>query len=128
MAHSGGALGARGTARIVAGEREVEILFTNRALAEAEAAVGRSIVGILEGFQQNTCGVTETVKLLRVGMEAARRDSRTGGHVVTDNDAFEVLDRVGYTRVLTIIMEAIAVVLGYDAEGEATTEAESPNA
>ena len=79
-------LGARGTARIVAGERESEVLFTNRAVAEAEAAVGRSIVAILEGYQTGACGMTETVKLLRVGMEAARRDSRAGGRVVTEGD------------------------------------------
>lgn len=117
-------LGARGTARIVAGEREVEVLFTNRAVAEAEAAVGRSIVAILEGYQTGACGMTETVKLLRVGMEAARRDSRAGGRVVTEGDAFEVLDAAGYTRTLATLMEAIAFVLGYDADAE---EGADPN-
>jgi phage terminase large subunit-like protein len=119
-------LGARGTARIVAGEREVEILFTNRALAEAEAAVGRSIVAILEGFQDGTCGITEAAKLLRVGMEAARRDSRAGGRVMTENDAYEVLDALGYARTLATVMEAVAYVLGYDAEGQG--EESDPNA
>lgn len=121
MAHS---VGARGTAQIVAGEQEVELLYTNRALADAEAAVGRGIVTILEGFQDGTCGVTEAAKILRVGMEAARRDSRAGGRVVTENDAFTVLDAVGYSRTLVIIMEAIAYVLGYDAEAE---EGDGPN-
>lgn len=120
-------VGARGTARIVTDEREVEILFTNRALAEAEAAVGFSIVRILEGFRDGGCGLTEAAKILRVGMEAARRDSRAGGRVVGEEDAFAVLDAVGYTRTLATLMEAIGYVLGYDAEAEAA-EGADPNA
>lgn len=120
--------GARGTARIAAGEREVEILFTNRALAEAEAAIGRSITQILEGFMPDdgSCGITEAAKLLRVGMEAARRDSRAGGRVFTENDAFEVLDAVGYPPMLTILMEAVSNVLGYDGQSAPEEDASDP--
>ena len=118
--------GARGEGIIQAGDREVRVLFTNRALAEAEAATKRPIIGLLEGFEDNTVGITETAALLRVGMEAARRDARVGGRPISPGDAFAVMDQAGFSTVLTVVIEAVAEVLSYGSE-ETGEEAADPN-
>jgi len=117
--------GARGEAIIRSDDGgEVEVLFTNRALATAEKFLGRSIIGIAQGFSDGESGITEVVKLLQVGMEAARRDARIGSRAVTLNDAFAVLDEAGFATVAAAVMEAVAAVLSYG-PGE---ETDDPNA
>jgi len=112
--------GARGEAILSLPDgTEARILFTNRAVAEAEAALGRSVIVLLEDFQEGRAGIIETATLLRVGMEAERRDSRSGGRVVSDNDAYNVLDQVGFGRALAAVMEAVSAVLTFDAEEDA---------
>ena len=120
-----GATGARGEATIVAGDEQVRVLFTNRAIAEAEKAIGRSILGILQGFVENTTGIGDLAQLLLQGMQAARRDAR-GGSVVRIQDAWDVLDAAGFGTVAAAVMEAVAAVLAYDPNAEA--EDEDPNA
>lgn len=107
--------GARGE-RVIAGEAgEVRVLFTNRAIAEVEQVTGKSIIDIAQGFQEARSGVREVGTLLRAGMEAARRDARSGGRAVTLDDAFEVMDDVGFGVAATAVMEAVAEVLGHGA-------------
>lgn len=111
--------GARGETTIYLPDgSEVTVLYTNRALAEAEQHLGRSIIGVAEGFANGTSGITEIAQTLRVGMEAARRDARSGGRTVTLQDAFDVLDQVGFPQVAAAVMTAVAEVLGYDGETE----------
>jgi hypothetical protein len=104
---------------------EVTVLFTNRALAEAEAAIGRGIIGVAQGFRDGRSGVGDVAQLLRAGMEAARRDQRRGGRVVTLLDAYRVLDEAGFTAVAEVVMTAVAEVLGYS--GEKAEEEADPN-
>jgi len=108
--------GARGEATIQTDDGEVEVLFTNRALATAEKFLGRSIIGIAQGFVDGGSGITEVVRLLQVGMEAARRDARSGSRAVTLNDAFAVLKQAGFAAVAAAMMEAVAAVLSYGQE------------
>ena len=115
--------GARGEATIQAGEREVQILLTNRALAEVEGTLKQSIIAVAQGFADGTAGVTECVHLLRAGMQAARRDAREGNGRVTLSDAFEVLDEAGFSAVITAVMEAVSAVLSFGTEA-----ASDPNA
>lgn len=110
--------GARGEGIIQANGTEVHVLFTNRAIAIAEKELGRGIIGVLEGYTTGTSGIGETATLLRVGMEAARRDARVPGRPVTAEQAYEVLDAVGFGTVAAPIMEAVAAVLGYTPEDE----------
>jgi len=105
--------GARGEATIQAGEREVHILFTNRALAQVEAQLGRSIIALAQGLADGTCGITEAVHLLGAGMEAARRDAGTSGGRVGLTEAYAVLDEAGYGPVVQAVSEAIAGVLAH---------------
>lgn len=110
--------GARGEATIQAGDREFVVLYTNRALAEAEEQTGKSIIQISEGFANGATGVSDLAYLLRAGMEAARRDAREGGRPVSMPTAFEVLDDAGFAVVAEAVMLAVAAVLSYGTSAE----------
>lgn len=105
--------GARGERVIRAGEREITVLFTNRAILSAEQQLGKGIIQILNDFQSGG-GYTELVALLRVGMEAARQDARAGGKPVSNDDALKVLDEVGFTGCAVPVLEALADAISYD--------------
>lgn len=102
--------------------REVPVLFTNRALYEAEQGMGKSIVEALRDMTANRLGITDTVHILEAGMEAARRDGKIGGRPVSMTAAFQVLDQAGLVPVVTVIAEAASAVISYgteeDAEGD----------
>jgi hypothetical protein len=116
-------IGARGEATIHAGDRgEVQILLTNRALADAERALGRSILAVAGGLADGTTGILEIATLLRVGLEAARRDAKAPGPPVAENTAYDVMDAAGFGAVSVAVMEAVAAVLAFG-----TGEAEDPN-
>jgi len=108
--------GARGETTLQAGDREIRLLFTNRALAEVEGALDKSIIGIAQGFSAGTSGVTELAHLLRAGMDAARRDARAGGRPIAINEAYAVLDEVGFAAAAQTVFLAIGAVLSYDGE------------
>jgi len=111
-------LGARNEAIIEANGREHRLLFTNRALAEAERTTSKSIVALLQGFSDGACGINELGHVMRAGLEAARRDGREGGKIRTLNEAFEILDEAGFVPVLQAVIESVSAVLGYDADDE----------
>lgn len=117
------AQGARGESVIQHGDTEYRLLFTNRALAEAESATGKSIIMIAQGFSVGTTGIGDVAHLLAVGMEAARRDAKSGGRTVTLVDAYRVMDEVGFTAAARVVMEAVAEVMQFSDEAEG----ESPN-
>jgi hypothetical protein len=108
--------GARGEATIAAGDREVRVLYTSRALVDAERQLGRPIQAVAQGFVEGSSGYTEIAHLLRVGMEAARRDARSGGRPVTFEDALDVLDLAGFADVANAVMTAVAEALSYGTE------------
>jgi hypothetical protein len=121
--------GARGDAIIKAGEREVRILFTNRALANAERQIGKSVIAVAQGFARGDTGIGDVAQLLAAGIEAARQEARTGGRATTLNDAYGVMDQVGFERATQAVMEAISAVLSYkgDEAQPAQDDATSPN-
>lgn len=103
------------TERIIkAGDREVRVLFNNRALAEAEQAMNLPVTQWNEGM-----GVASVAHLLRAGMESARRAARTAGRPVSLNEAYTVMDEAGFGPVTTAVMAAVAEVLSYGQEAEA---------
>lgn len=122
--------GARGEATIQAGDREVRVLFTNRAIAEAEEQADKSIIEISQGYADGKSGIRELAVLLRAGMEAARREARIGGRPISMPAAYEVLDTAGFTAVAEAVMMAVAAVLSYgtDMAGELGEEDSSKNA
>lgn len=127
--------GARGEGTIEIGDREVRVLFTNRALAEVEGKLGQSIIRVLRDFASGDAGVTELVHLLRAGMEAHRKDVKAGGRMVSIGDAFEVFEAVGFKGVAEPVLLAVSAVLEYgtsdDADGgddDVNGEDDDPNA
>lgn len=109
---------ARGEVVFQAGDREVRVLFTNRSLADVEQKLGRGIVTLAQEMSQGITGVSDTVQLLRAGMEAARRDAREPGPAVAMNTAFDVMDVAGFGTVLEAVMDAVSTVLSYGTEEE----------
>lgn len=120
-------IGARNEAIIRAGGQEYRLLFTNRALAEAEKTAGVSILALVNGFTDNRSGINELAHLMRAGLEAARRESRDGGRPYTLNQAFDILDKAGFAPVLSTVLEAVSEVLGYDG-ADAEEDDDDPNA
>ena len=127
--------GARGEGTLTTADGdEVRVLYTNRALAEAEQAMGKSVLAVAQGFADGDSGIGDMAALLQAGMEAARHDGREGGRRVAVNDAFEVMDAVGFAGVATVVMEAVSDVLSYDPAsseselGSSNNEDADPNA
>lgn len=104
-------MSARGEGIIQTGDREVRLLLTNRALAEVEKRLGKSIQSLFANVQ--AMGINETAVLLHVGLEAARKDTHPGGKPISMNDAWDVMDEVGWVDVLTVISEALSNVISY---------------
>lgn len=119
---------ARGEGIIQAGEREVRVLFNNRALAEAETQMGKSIVATLSAAQaKNDIAIKDLAHILRAGMSAARRDNGKG-KPATLIEAFAVLDWAGFSLVAKEVMTAVAAVLSYDPSKKGGgDEEEAPN-
>jgi len=111
-------MGARGEGIILAGEAEVRVLYTNRALAEAEQALGKSVIGVAQGFVNGDSGILELAQVLRAGMEAARREAREARKPITLNEAYEVLDEAGFAAVAEVVLIAVAEVLSYGTANE----------
>ena len=117
--------GARGEGVIMAGGREVHILYTNRALAEAEGQMGKSVLGVAQGFAGGDSSLGDLAHLLRAGMQAARRESGERRPVKL-TEAYEVMDAVGFSEVASAVMQGVAAVLGYSADDEADDDTD-PN-
>lgn len=115
--------GARGEGIIRVGDNERAVLFTNRALADAERLTGKTVLQLLAETQTMQLGMSETAILLQVGLEHARRESRPGGKAINLNDAYALMDEVGFASVVRVVMEALSTVLTYSAE---PAEAEDP--
>lgn len=109
---------ARGEGIIEVNGREIQVLFTNRAILSAEKQLNKGILGVLNGFISGESGYTDLVALLRAGMEAARQDARSGGKPVSNNDALDVLDAIGFTAAIEPVMNALSAAITYHAGDE----------
>jgi len=110
-----------GQKTIITSDREIELLYSNRAIANAERVMEKGIIGVLNGFQDGGSGIFEVAVLLQAGMEAARRYHRSGGKRVTMDDAYEILDKYGFTIIASNVFEAIGEVI---AKGDESIDAE----
>ena len=107
-------MAARSEQIITTDDREVKILYTNRALATAEKLMGKSVISVAQGFADGGSGIAEIAILLQVGIDEYRRDARLGGPAITVNDAYSIMDEVGFSEIAGVVMNAIAQVLGYN--------------
>lgn len=117
--------GARGESILMVDDQEVRVLFTNRALAEAEKHLGRTMMTLARDASALNMGFGDVATLLRVGMEAARRDSGGQGRPVTQNDAFRVMDAIGFTAASDVVLNGLGTVLAYDPSEDETDGAEA---
>lgn len=108
-------MGARGEGVIRVFEREVRVLFTNRALARAEIAMGRTVLELLREAGSDGFGMNDVAQLLQVGMEAAARDAGEKT-VVTLDQAFEVMDEAGYIETMRVVIEGLSAVMQFGGE------------
>ena len=115
-------MSARGERTFSADGRDINILFTNRALATAERRIGKSIVSIAQGMTSGELGIGDLATLLHVGMEAARVDQRSRSRSYSMDDAYQVLDDAGFAEVAGPVVEAIAAVISYAPESSDQTE------
>jgi hypothetical protein len=113
--------GARGEAYLVVDGDQRPILFTNRALADAERLTGKTVLQLMRGVQNNEISMSDVVQILLVGMEHARRETRTGGPAYSIRDAWAVMDACGFGTVTARVMEAVSAVMAYEG-GKAADE------
>ena len=111
-------MAARGEGTINTEEKDYQILFTNRALATAEQQMGKSVLAVSSGLGNGSTGLFEMACLLQAGLEAARRDYRLGGKAFQLNDAYELMDAVGFAAVAQVVVEAMAAVLSYSNDND----------
>ena len=105
-------MGARGEGVLLVDGREVRVLFTNRALARAETALGKTVLDLTRGVSRGDIGVNQVAELLRAGIEAAQLEAGNKPTVTLD-DAYEVMDAVGFPETARVVLEAFTVVMNY---------------
>jgi hypothetical protein len=116
------ATGARGESLIETKERAYPILLTNRALAEAEKALGKSVMAIGQEAQRGEISLGDTAELLRIGLEYGRREDKWSKDPVRSPLAYEILDEVGFQPVASMMLGCLLEVLTYDPKNQAEGE------
>lgn len=102
--------GARGEAFVEVDGQQLPVLLTNRALMEVEKLTGKTI---LEIVQANGFGMAEVAQLLRAGLEYGRREARAGGRQYVLDDAWKIIDELGFAAVAKLMLEAVTAVLTF---------------
>lgn len=105
--------GARGEGFLDLDGEQYPVLFTLRALADAERLTGKTVMQLMAEAQRSTMGVGDLAQLLAVGLEHARRDGRTRDRGYTLNDAWHLLESLGFAAVAVVVFEALAAVMAY---------------
>ncbi len=104
--------GPRSEVTFESGEGTVGLLYSNRALAEVEAQIGKSVWMLVDVFGNGYYpAIHDLVLLLRAGMEAYRKEHEPSAKPVSLDDAYKVLDLVGYSYTVTQVMPAAGEVL-----------------
>jgi len=117
--------GARGERQLTVGERSFTVLLTNRALADAERATGKSALVLAKAGASETISVADVAALLQAGLDAGRREEGLPGRAMAPHDAWGLMDALGFGPVMVAVLEALAEVLFYRPE---TEEAAGPPA
>lgn len=112
--------GARGEGYLEVDGERLAVLFTNRALAEAEQSTGKPV---LQFVSPTTCGMADLVQLLAIGLEHARRETKSRKAPYTVREAYEIMDQLGFTDVATAIIGSVGAVLNYSSK-KSTDDAE----
>ena len=119
--------GARGEAFLEANGESYRILFTNRAIAEAEQRTGKAFLHLLRLASIEDLGVNDVANLLVTGLEAARRETG-GGRPYQITQAFDLMDAVGFVQAAQAVVLALTAVLTFGSKAEEGEESDSPPA
>jgi len=107
-------IGARGECILDLGdEGQAKLLFTNQALIQAERELGSTFPAIINKFRMVDVSLSECQKLVRIGLETARREHQEARPAYTDADALHVLDMVGYYALVEALAGALVAVFTY---------------
>ena len=115
--------GARGEGILTVEGVEHRVLFTNRAMAEAERRTGRTISSLARAAAAGELTLNELVNLLVVGLEAARQSDH-GAAVYTLQRAWDLMDSAGYMETMAVVIGAASEALTWSPAG---AEGDSPN-
>ena len=107
------ATGARGEGYLELDGETYVVLFTNRSLADAERATGKTVVQMANASQTGSLGIGDVAHMLAVGLEWGRREGRQQGGTYNINDAWRLLDQLGYAACAEVVLSALADVLAY---------------
>jgi len=113
--------GARGEVYVTVGEQEYPVVFNNRALADAERLIGKTVLQLASDAQTGTLGVGEVASLLMVGLEQGRRRQKTTAKTFTVQRALSTMDEIGFPEAMRVVMEGVCEVLAGpagDVDGE----------
>lgn len=124
----GQGLGARGEAVLEVRGTVYPVLYTNRALAVAEREVGRPVLKLLKDLiadEMESLTFDEAARLLQIGLEAGRRDAQVARRPYTLDDAWAVMDAVGFLAVARTVLVAMGAVVKFGA-GDAGGEEHPP--
>ena len=118
---------ARGEGYLRVDEDLETVLFTNRALAQAEVQLAKTVLEIATDAAEGRLGMGDVARLLVIGMQAARREAKSGRKPPNLNDAYDVMDIVGFSETARVVMEALAAVLSYDPNESKETDEDPPD-
>ena len=107
--------GARGEMFLEQEGESHAVLFTLRALAEAEQRTGHGILAMLRGASFT---INDIAAILLSGLEAGRRDGHTGARPYTMKRAMAMIEDLGYLTVAGEVISALSEVLDRDSDAE----------
>lgn len=105
--------GARGETWIDEEGQQHALLFTNRALVEAEHALKRTVLDIASAATAGNLGVGDVARLALIGLEYSRRDRRENRRSYSIDEVMDILDEFGFTAVAAAVFSGLAAVLSY---------------
>lgn len=110
------------------GEQQVGMLFTIRAISQAEKKIGTGILALIAETQAGTVGMEAVATLLQCGVMAYRNENGGKSKQATLEYAYDVIGAAGYSHAVEVIFEAIADALSYDSRSASGEEKrEGPN-
>ena len=101
-------------------------LWSNMGTGQERQGNPAPVLQITNALTDQTLSMGDLVRLLLIGMEEGRRDARQGDRAFGINDAWKVLDLVGFRGVLVAVFDALAQVLSYSPEADDQEADDSP--
>ena len=105
--------GARGEGYLELDGETYAILLTNRAIAEAEQATGKTILQLLAAGADNSLGMREVAAVMTVGLSWGQREGLGTGRGAVQQNVWRLLDQLGFVACLEVVIEALSAVVDY---------------